>query len=135
MSNEIIEYVESGALSVSEPVDSKLIEFEDEYDVVKNNLQNISQSSQKAIDIALQLAEASEHADMLEVLAKMVTTASKVNRDLAHVIDRKVELYTKSKADISKPVTNEEKGNVTTNNVIVTEKTTAELIREMRESK
>ncbi len=115
------------ATELIDPKTSKAVMLEDEMDEVKANLIVLADISEKSIKKLSQLAEASQHVDAYEVLAKMLTAAAKVNRETNQVLLGKKELYN----DLAKnddPVVPQQK-TITNNNLFMT---TTDMIREIK---
>jgi hypothetical protein len=85
--------------------ENELIEVQDESDddfvLVRNNINNLIEKANTAIDNLLNVAKETEHPRAYEVAANFLKTMSDLNKDLLDVHKRKKELTGKSddKAD------------------------------------
>jgi len=85
---------------VSQPSDN---EIDDDFNLARNNLKQLLNKSDTAIDNLLKVAEESEHPRAYEVAATLIKTMADLNKDLLDIRKKKNDLLGRKEIDIEKP--------------------------------
>jgi hypothetical protein len=85
---------------VSQPSDN---EIDDDFNLARNNLRQLLNKSDNAIDNLLKVAEESEHPRAYEVAATLIKTMADLNKDLLDIRKKKNDLLGRKEIDTEKP--------------------------------
>lgn len=110
---------------------SKIELAENELSEVVYNLKSLADVADKSIKTAASLAEAAQHPDMFDSLAKLLVAGAKINREASLAISSKVDLY-KSQSNPNAPIAGPVSGD--TNVIIATSTDVIERIRNVIDS-
>jgi len=78
----------------------------DDFTVARNNIRNIIEKGDDALESALELAKESEHPRTYEVVGQLIKVLVDANKDLLNIHKQKKELNTTESETSSKNVTN-----------------------------
>ena len=112
---------------IKTPVEETGEEVQDDYDLARNTLRNLIEKGEEALDDMMAVAKGSEHPRAFEVTSTLINTIGGAAKDLMSL--------QKTMKEIKKPAAGEEAPKNITNNHIVFQGSTKDLIKHVMEAK
>lgn len=112
---------------IKPPVEETGEEIQDDYDLARNTLRNLIEKGEEALDDMMAVAKGSEHPRAFEVTSTLINTIGSAAKDLMSL--------QKTMKEIKKPVAGEEAPKNITNNNIVFQGSTSELLNHIKEAR
>jgi len=107
--NKILDITPSAVVldTVSLPATSVgVLDVSDDFAVARNNIRNIIERGDDALECALELAKESEHPRTYEVVGQLIKVLVDANKDLLNIHKQRKELNTTESDSSAKNVTN-----------------------------
>lgn len=107
--NKILDITPSAVVldTISVPATSVgTLDVSDDFTVARNNIRNIIERGDDALECALELAKESEHPRTYEVVGQLIKVLVDANKDLLNIHKQRKELNTTESESSSKNVTN-----------------------------